>query len=59
MLKSSNVRIRDATLIGLEAMDDPSVISSIEKAIDCEKSQTVKANMEMTLKQLKETAEPK
>ena len=57
MLKSSNVRIRDAALIGLEAMDDPSAIDNIEKAIDCEKSQIVKANLEMTLKQLKETAD--
>ena len=57
MLKSSNVRIRDAALIGLEAMDDPSAIDNIEKAIDCEKSQIMKVNLEMTLKQLKETAD--
>ena len=55
MLKSPNVRVRDSASIGLEAMDDPSVIHSIEKAIDCEKCQTVKTNLEMTLKQLKET----
>ena len=53
-LKSTNIRIRNAASIGLEALDDIRAIPGIQKAINCEKSQRLKTNLEMVLKQLQD-----
>ena len=51
-LKSHDSRVRDAALTGIEYMDDPESIPSLEMAIKCEKGVQMRQNMKAVLVQL-------
>lgn len=53
-LESSNPRIRDAASIGIEAMDDPRAIESLQKAISNEQCEQLRQNFQTVLMQLKD-----
>ena len=53
-LESSNPRIRDAASIGIEAMDDPRAIESLQKAINDERCEQLRQNFQTVLMQLKD-----
>lgn len=53
-LESPNARIRDATSIGLAALDDPAAIDSLRCAIKAERSAWLRTNLDLTLRQLLE-----
>ena len=53
-LESPNVCIRDGSSIGIEAMDDPAAIGSLQKAIDREQCGLLRQNLKDTLEQLKD-----
>ena len=54
-LISPNSRIRDAASIGIEAMDDPAAIESLQKAISNEQYGQLRQNLEAVLAQLQDT----
>ena len=51
-LASPNSRTRDAALIGIESMDDPAAISSLQRAISREKYGRLQQNIKAVLVQL-------
>ena len=51
-LASPNSRTRDAALIGIESMDDPAAISSLQRAISREKYGRLQQNIKAVLDQL-------
>ena len=53
-LKSPNPRIRDAASVGIEAMGDPAAIASLQKAINSERSERIRQNLEAVLAQLQD-----
>ena len=53
-LESPNARIRDAASIGIEAMDDPAAIESLQRAIDRERHEQLRQNFKDVLAQLQD-----
>ena len=53
-LESPNARIRDAASIGIEAMDDPATIESLQRAIDREQHEQLRQNFKDVLAQLQD-----
>lgn len=53
-LESPNTRIRDAASIGIEAMDDPAAIESLQRAIDRERHEQLRQNFKDVLAQLQD-----
>ena len=53
-LESPNARIRDAASIGIEAMDDPAAIESLQRAIDSERHEQLRQNFKDVLTQLQD-----
>lgn len=51
---SDNPRIRDAALIGIEAMDDPTVIKILQDALRKEQHMQIKQNLQRIIKQLQD-----
>lgn len=54
-LESPNIRIRDAASIGIEDMNDPAAIESLQKAIDNERHEQLRQNFKDVLAQLQDT----
>ena len=52
-LESPNARIRDAASVGIEAMDDPAAIESLQRAIDSELYEQLRQNFKDVLAQLR------
>lgn len=53
-LESPNTRIRDAASIGIEAMDDPAAVPSLQKAIAKEQYEQLRQNFRDVLAQLQD-----
>lgn len=53
-LESPNTRIRDAASIGIEAMDDPAAVPSLQKAIAKEQYEQLRQNLRDVLAQLQD-----
>ena len=53
-LESPNARIRDAASIGIEAMDDPAAIESLQRAIESELHEQLRQNFKDVLAQLQD-----
>lgn len=53
-LESPNSRVRDAASIGLDAMDDPVAIKSLQRAVDCERYEPLRQNLEIVLRRLQD-----
>jgi hypothetical protein len=54
-LKSSSVRLRYATAVGLAAMDDPNAIPFLTEAIENERHDKMRSHLQLVLKQLQQT----
>lgn len=54
-LESRNSRIRDAASIGIEALEDPSAIRSLQRAIEKEQSEQLRQNFRDVLEQLQDS----
>lgn len=54
-LESPNSRVRDAASIGLDAMDDPAAIKSLQRAVDCERYEPLRQNLEIVLRHLQDS----
>lgn len=53
-LESPNARIRDAASVGIEAMDDPAAIESLQRAIGSELHEQLRQNFTDVLEQLRD-----
>lgn len=56
-LESSDIRIRDAASIGIEAMEDPAAIPALKRAIDSEQIQWLQQYLEDIMNQLNDRHE--
>ena len=56
-LFSSSARIRDAAGLGLASLDDPHAIPYVRKAIDEERCDELREDLQQILEQLQETAQ--
>lgn len=54
-LESPNARIRDAASIGIEAMDDPAAVPSLQKAVAKEQYEQLRQNLMDVLAQLQDS----
>ena len=54
-LSSRSVQVRDGALLGISFMDDPRSLPSMRKAVECEKVDELKKDLQQVMDQLEET----